>query len=292
MPNEDTRHLAHLCGLADNPNLPVHLLDKLVVMTSGELDAGGDLFGFGGPGTQIPEAADIPAMESTGEVMARRTDLPVETYHQMATDRRLWVRLYLARNPALPESLLWTLADDRAVRPELAWNPNVPLSLLAEIAVTVNLPHILLPRVASATPPELRWLATAKDWQVRALAAMHKKLPQDLVDKLINDPETRVIQALVAAKNPNCPPELLHKLAHRSEPTCPHIAQHPNANAETLVACLRVLPARRHAAKHPNLPAETITELLDDPDLLVAEAAAANPALPRKVMERVLMQSC
>ncbi|ONI83053.1 hypothetical protein ALI144C_18630 [Actinosynnema sp. ALI-1.44] len=291
MPDEDTRYLAHLCGLADNPNLPDHLLDKLVAMTSGELDAGEDL--FGAPRTaHVPEAADIPALETTGEVMARRTDLPVAAYHQMATDRRLWVRLYLARNPALPESLLWTLADDRAVRPELAWNPNVPLRLLAEIAVTAAIPPVLLPRVASAAPAELRWLATSEHWQVRALAAPHPDLPTHLTDKLIDDQEISVVQALVAAKNPRCSTELLHELAQRSPAVCPHIAQHPNASAETLMLCLRVLPARRHAAKHPNLPAGTITDLLDDPDLLVAEAAAANPALPRKVMERVLLESC
>nr|WP_052477834.1 hypothetical protein [Kibdelosporangium sp. MJ126-NF4]CEL14348.1 FOG: HEAT repeat [Kibdelosporangium sp. MJ126-NF4]CTQ88715.1 FOG: HEAT repeat [Kibdelosporangium sp. MJ126-NF4] len=290
MPDEDTRYLAHLCGLADNPNLPGHLLDKLVAMTSGELDAAQDLFGV--PKWDIPEAADIPAIESTGEVMARRTDLSADTYHQLAADRRLWVRLHLARNPALPESLLWALADDRAVRPELAWNPSVPLRLLGEIAVTAKLPHILLPRVASATTSELRWLAASPDWQVRALAAVRRDLPKDVVDRLIEDPEIAVVQALVAAKNPRCSPTLLHELAQRAASACPHIAQHPNARVDTLIACLRVLPARRHAARHPNLPPDMITELLDDVDLLVAEAAAANPALPPKIMEAVLAESC
>lgn len=290
MPDEDTRYLAHLCGLADNPNLPGHLLDKLVAVTSGELDTGPDLFGL--PELDIPEAADIPAVESTGEVMARRTDLAPETYHLLALDKRLWVRLYLARNPALPESLLWTLAEDRAVRPELAWNPAVPLALLAELATSVTLPHILLPRVAAATVAEVEWLVASPDWQVRALAALRDDLPRELAHRLVADPHVAVVQVLVAAKSPHCSAALLRDLALRVESACPHVAQHPNADAETVLACLRVPAARRHAARHPNLPPHVVTELLDDADLLVAEAAAANPALPRKIMEAVLLQSC
>ncbi|CAM3810713.1 hypothetical protein KIPE111705_26150 [Kibdelosporangium persicum] len=287
MADED-RYLAHLCGLADNPNLPEHLLDKLVAVTSGELDAGEDLFGV--PRTEVPEMADAPAIESTGEVLARRTDLPEWVYHQLATDKRLWVRLYLARNPAVPEGLLWTLADDRAVRPELAWNPVVPVELLAEIATTADLPPVLLPRVAAANPAELRSLAASPSWQVRALVGLHDNLPRDVVDRLIADPDLPVVQALVAAKNPRCSPALLHSLARRAEAVCPQIAQHPNTDADTLMLCLRVPAARRHAARHPNLPPDVATGLLDDPDLLVAEAAAANPALPRKIMEAVLAE--
>jgi hypothetical protein len=37
-------------------------------------------------------------------------------------------------------------------------------------------------------------------------------------------------------------------------------------------------------ARHPALPAATIAELVDDSDGHVAEAAAANPSLPRPAM--------
>ncbi|MFC0104842.1 hypothetical protein [Kibdelosporangium aridum] len=288
MPDED-RYLAHLCGLADNPNLPEHLLDKLVAVTSGELDTGPDL--FGAPTLDMSDLADAPVVESAGEAMARRTDLPAATYEQLMGDNRIWVRLYLARNPALPESLLWTLAKDRAVRPELAWNPAVPLKLLCEIAASVKLPQVLLPRIAEANKTELRFLASSRAWQVRALIALHTALPRDVIERLLNDPELRVVHALVAAKNPHCSSAFLHDLLERAEAAAPQIAQHPNAEASTLMRCLRMPAARRHAARHPNLPAEMITELLDDPDLLVAEAAAANPALPTKIMEAVLAEA-
>lgn len=289
MPDED-RYLAHLCGLADNPNLPVHLLDKLVAVTSGELDTGPDL--FGAPDLAMPDLADVPAMDPAGDIMARRIDLPAWTYEQLAKDERRWVRLYLARNPAVPESLLWTLAEDNAVRPELAWNPAVPLKLLSELAVTIPLPQVLLPRIGAATRTELRLLAASPAWQVRALVAYRKTLPKDVADRLIADPELPVVQALVAAKNPDCSPALLHDLVQRSKSTCPQVAEHPNTEAETLMICLGVPDARRHAARHPHLPSHVITELLEDPDLLVAEAAAANPALPTKIMEAVLAASC
>lgn len=288
MPDED-RYLAHLCGLADNPNLPGHLLDKLVAVTSGELDTGPDL--FGAPTLDMSDLADAPVIETVAETMARRTDLPEATYEQLVTDDRLWVRLYLSRNPAVPEHLLWTLANDRAVRPELAWNPTVPLKLLSDIAVSVKLPHVLLPRIASANRAELRLLASSRAWQIRALVAPHTGLPRDVISRLVADPEPRVVHALVAAKNPHCSPALLHDLVQRAGSTSPQVAQHPNTEADTLMLCLRTQPARRHAARHPNLPSEVITDLLDDPDLLVAEAAAANPALPTKIMEAVLAEA-
>lgn len=52
--------------------------------------------------------------------------------------------------------------------------------------------------------------------------------------------------------------------------------------------CLRDHQARPVAARHPALPAATITALLEDPDYRVAEAAAANPSLPRPAMLTLL----
>ncbi len=66
------------------------------------------------------------------------------------------------------------------------------------------------------------------------------------------------------------------------------IAAHPNADAATLLLCLRDDQARPIAARHPALPAATIVELVDDSDERVAEATAANPSLPLAAMQALL----
>lgn len=62
------------------------------------------------------------------------------------------------------------------------------------------------------------------------------------------------------------------------------IAEHPNAPAEALLACLADEQARPIAASHPALPAQTIIQLLTDANTSVAAAAAANPSLPEAAM--------
>ncbi|MFI1104564.1 hypothetical protein [Streptomyces melanogenes] len=43
--------------------------------------------------------------------------------------------------------------------------------------------------------------------------------------------------------------------------------------------------------RHPNITAELLVHLLADPDLKVADDAAANPALPRARMDHILTEA-
>jgi hypothetical protein len=248
--------------------------------------------------------------------LASRTDLPHRAYEQLAKDHIPGVRYSVAANSSVRESLLRELAagdPDQEMRRQLAHNPVVPLDLLMSLAATTRIGPTLVARIDTATDAELRTLAAATTKQVRMLVAQRPDLPVDLVHLLADDDETMVVKSIVpnpaitgerlrelvarhgprlyprAARNPNCPPDLLHDMAQDGElgrRAYVTIAGHPNANADTLLLCLRDPMARRHAATHPNLPPETVVELLDDPE--AAEAAAANPALPVRVMAELL----
>ena len=246
--------------------------------------------------------------------IAERTDLPPGLLTVLADDDENAVRAGVAANPACPTQLLRTLALERTtvVRRAVALNPQVPLDLLYDLAAHTRLNlRAGIPRIENATFDQIRGLARSRVAQVRALAASRTDLPEDLVKTLADDPDAGVAKQLAdhpsldaddvrllvarhgpriysaAARNPNCPPELLHTMA-RNSATVPEalreIARHPAAEPRTLVLCLTDHQARPFAAAHPRLPTDTLTALLDDPDWAVANNAAANPSLPAETM--------
>lgn len=249
--------------------------------------------------------------------VAERQDLPAEVYRRLALDRIPSVRGAVAANPAIGESLIRLMAgdDNDEVRRRLAHNPNVPLDVLAAIAPVTSIGATLLPRIAAATPDEITQLARSPVAAVRMLLAERPDLPAAIVNLLAEDPDAKVLKSLApnptlteqqlrtmvaghgarviarVARNATCSPGLLYDLAAHVpavQKAYRVIASHPNANAATLMLCLLDQQARPVAARHPALPAATIAELLDDPDGRVAEAAAANPSLPRAAMQILL----
>jgi hypothetical protein len=167
------------------------------------------------------------------------------------------------------------------VHRRLAHNPAVPLDVLTGILPTADVGVTLLPRIAAASPDEVAQLAASADPVLRMLVATRRDLPSDIVEKLAQDPDTKVVRA-VAAHPGLGEQRLLDMAAHRE------LAAHPDATAATLLCCLDVPAARPIAARHPALPPATITELLDDPDESVRRASAANPALPRHAARALL----
>ncbi|MFI7430798.1 hypothetical protein ACIBPB_27765 [Micromonospora sp. NPDC049836] len=245
--------------------------------------------------------------------LAVRTDLPQDAYRALAQDPTPGIRGDVAANPAVDEALIRAMADDTTydVRRRLAHHPAVPLDVLVALATSAKIGPTLLPRIAAATPAEIGDLAASPVPAVRMLLAARPDLPRQIIDQLADDHDAKVLSAVASnpalsgaqlrtmvaahgpriaarvAGNPACPPDLLTQLARQAPPVrraLRHIAAHPNAPAEALVACLADERARRIAASHPALPAQTIIQLLADADTYVAAAAAANPSLPEAVM--------
>ncbi|GHJ42861.1 hypothetical protein Cs7R123_02030 [Catellatospora sp. TT07R-123] len=248
--------------------------------------------------------------------LAGRQDLPRATYLALAQDPVAGVRGDLAENPAIGEDLMRAMAEDDThdVRRRLAHNPAVPLDVLIRLAEVVKVGAAMLPRIAAATPAELRELAASAAGGARMLAAAHPGLPHDLVDRFATDRDARVVKAVApnpaltelqlramltehgprvaaaVARNPACPPSVLTDIARRTPAVSKalrNIAVHDGAPADALLACLTDERARWLAAGHPALRAETVIALLADDDLGVAARAAANPALPGRVMSEL-----
>lgn len=249
--------------------------------------------------------------------LANRRDLSPEAYQRLANDPEPSVRGNVAANPAISERLIRRVARDTTddVRRRLAGNPAIPLDVLTHIASTARIGATVLPRIAAATPGEVEQLSRSPVAAVRMALAERADLPASVVHLLAEDPDAKVLKALapnpmltneqlrsmlakhggrVAARvaaNPTCSPDLLRELATQGPPVQKAyriVAAHPNADGPTLVRCLRDPQARPIAARHPALPVGVLAELVDDPDEGVAEAAAANPSLPRHAMEHLL----
>jgi hypothetical protein len=249
--------------------------------------------------------------------LAARPDLPPQICARLADDPAPGVRADLAKNPVIGEAVMRALATDPSpdVRSSVALNPNVPLDLLTALADTAKIGSTLLPRIAAASPAEVKDLAKSPHPGVRMLVAERRDLPAEIRDVLAVDPDAKVLKSIaghpglsaaqlrsmvdrhgvrVAAKvaaNPDTPPALLEELT-RHEPPVQKVfrvvARHRNATPLALLACLADRQARPIAAKHAALPPDVLVELLADDDWQVVEAAAANPVLPLAVMAELV----
>lgn len=251
--------------------------------------------------------------------LAARPNLPAEVYRRLAADPVPGVRADLAGNPAIDVALMRILADDRdhGVRRGLTGNPYVPLDVLVHLADDTRIGATLLPRIAAASPGEIRQLAQSPNPAVRMLVGQRRDLPPEIRDALAGDVDAKVaksvaphpgltevqLRAMVdrhgvrvlakVAANPDASPALLEHLTRHEPPAQKafrEIARHRNATARALLACLVDRQARPIAAGHPTLPPPVIVELLTEADSQVVEAAAANPALPLAVMSDFVPQ--
>ncbi|MEU9167571.1 hypothetical protein AB0D34_07200 [Streptomyces sp. NPDC048420] len=264
------------------------------------------------PTEAVVRFAEHPSTLLRGRLAARR-DLPPEVRARLADDPEPDVRAVLAENPGTEDALIRMLATDSGydVQRRLAHNPRVPLDVLSRLAGTVKIGPDLLPRIAAASPAEVKELSRSSNPAVRMLLAERRDLPAEIRDALAADPDAKVVKSIAphpglseaqlrsmverhgvrviskVATNPDASPALLEDLT-RHVPPVPkafrEIAQHSNATGPALLACLADRRARPLAAGHPALPPPVIVELLADDDCRVAEAAAANPSLPPAVM--------
>ncbi|MGW6688254.1 hypothetical protein [Streptomyces sp. NPDC054961] len=197
----------------------------------------------------------------------------------------------------------------------LARHPLLPLDVLMPMAEPDRMGPDPLPRICAATPDELAELSASARPGVRMLVAQRRDLPARLRDALADDPDAAVakavashpglredrLRAMVArygvqvlarvAANPDAPPALLEDLVRHDPPArrvFREVVVHPNATEAALLPCLHDPKAQVHAARHPALSPPVLVDLLTHPSPDVAESAAANPSLPRAVMEELL----
>jgi hypothetical protein len=226
-----------------------------------------------------------------------------------------WNRERAAADPALPSEWVATLAADPSPRVRLAVSTRPELTEAQRAAID----YPILP--ADATPP-LDWVLAAGPAELdrcvrsahpalRRSAAGHPDLPADLLAALTADPDP-VVRSLLCSHQQHVPGDLvLHTylttgdddlLRHPALPRTDlaRLADDPDPRARALVALDPAAPpalieqlsrdpselVRAAMAADGRLPQARLLELLDDP--ATAEAAAANPGLPARVVTRLL----
>jgi hypothetical protein len=159
----------------------------------------------------------------------------------------------------------------------------------------------------------VRWVGSVNPL-LRRRAACHPELPAEFVAALADDPDLGV-RVLLAQHHPDAPPELLLRcyleyhgcgrerlaelprfpadglaaFAGHSDPAVRRLVGLDPLAAPDLIERLSADPdatVREAMATCPRLPAARLVALLGDPEL--AEAAAANPALPVDQWDRIL----
>ncbi|GIF37129.1 hypothetical protein BC793_101174 [Actinoplanes xinjiangensis] len=226
-----------------------------------------------------------------------------------------WNRERAATDPALPAEWITTLAADPSPRVRLAVSTRPELTEAQRAAIDYPvLPADATPAldwVLAAGPAELDRCVRSAHPVLRRSAACHPDLPADLLAALTADPDPAV-RALLCSHQAHVPGELVLDtyLATGDEDLLRHpafsgtglarLADDPSPEARALVALDPAAPpelidrlsrdpstaVRRAMATDPRLPQPRLLELLDDPP--TAEAAAANPALPARVITRLL----
>jgi hypothetical protein len=226
-----------------------------------------------------------------------------------------WNRERAAADPALPASWVTMLAADPSPRVRLAVSTRPELSEAERAAIDYPVlpagPTPVLDWVLASGPAELERCVRSAHPALRRSAACHPDLPADLLAALTADPDPAV-RVLLCSHQAHAPGDLvLHiylatgdddLLRHPAFPRTglARLADDPAPAARAVVALDPAAPpalidrlshdaadeVRRAMAADPRLPAARLLALLDDPS--TAEAAAANPGLPARVVSRLL----
>lgn len=260
-----------LDGLAENPALPAALLSRLVEVADGVL------------ALSLARRSDLSAVHARALLARGAPDVVAALLEEG------WVRP--SDVPTSDPLMALVVAEHPDASPELV------RSLAAHPDPVIRL---RLARSAHRLSADVVFdLARDQDEQVVAELAMRHVLPEAdpcavaapeltaaQIRELVSRRGPRVYASV--ARNPQCPPDLLHLMAERAVEAEVHraIVRHPRASGATLLLCLEDPQARHWAAGHPNLPVEKILEMLGSE--FTARPAAANPSLPVEVMEQLL----
>ncbi|MEW2403170.1 hypothetical protein [Streptomyces sp. NPDC046862] len=254
------------------------------------------------------------------ELVLRRCLLTRTTAERLVSSEDDGERGAVALNPSLPADLVDRLARDpeHEVRRAVSVRPELTEEQRAAIDYRVEPQERLTPldwvRALPDDHEALRRCATSAHIWLRRSAAVHPRLPSDLVTRLAADDDFAV-RLLTCEFQPSAPAEAvlgvflewkgitrgellgkpqfprrgLARYADHDDPALRVLAVHdPDAAPELIERLSRDQSGvlRSAAASDPRLSPERIEELLTDPG--AARSAAANPVLPVEVMHRWL----
>ena len=301
--------MAIWAGIAANVNCPSRMLRDLArVMDTGTRRNAHTNAAC--PQDVVAAAMVDPSDMVALEAAARNPNCFGAVLERLAAKGSDGVRLAVASSPHCPPRALGRLAGvDRAdIRKAVAANPSCPPDVAAGLCEDFDesvreaaADHNLVPG------DSIRGLARSSDGDVRAMVAQHPACPSDVLAVLASDASD--LTALAAMSHPSCPPEAISQPGAvyddydiiecvAANPACPpevlqRLSEHPaedvRAAAARNVSCpapvLRRLGSdsceyvRAAVARHLSSPPKTLRRLADDPDVSVAELAAANPHL-------------
>jgi hypothetical protein len=302
-------------GLAGNPSTPAPVLAALAASMDEEVRRAASsnpstdpartaLLRRAGAGDDLADgdaagplsAADIEALRAAGAfgrlLLARQVALPDEVLTTLASDREPRVRAAAGRHPALPLAALEVLCDDddRMVRVAVAGRavipPGIALRLLDDARLEVR--HALAANPAS--PDEALFALAARAPTLPAVA-MNPRAPASLLATLAaGDAGSR---RLVAA-SPAAPPRLLAALAADGDRDVRKAVAENAATPLTLLAPLARDPdaaVRTAAARRPELPPALLAALAGDDAPAVRFLVAVHPGTPGQALRRLSLDA-
>ncbi|WP_351226203.1 translation initiation factor 2 [Streptomyces sp. NPDC002133] len=248
-------------------------------------------------------------------VLAHNYSTPPAVVALMARSPEPKVRLEVARRKVLARELVGLLAQDPdpRVRTAVSVRPEVTEAERAAIDYAVSVDEDFEPAEYHRSVPAC--YARSAHPLLRRRAAEDPELPADLARLLAEDDDIGV-RVLLAQNHPAAPPQLLlrsyleytgrsrsHLTGLPHFPTAGLAARFADAEDPAVRRLATLDPEldpsladrltrdpdpgiRAAAARHPQLPPERLLALLDDEE--TALDAAANHALPRPVMNRLL----
>lgn len=275
-------------GVAGHLNTPQNALEKLA------LDPDYDLY----------------------KAVALNKNTSTRALEQRATDKDSELLQAIACHPHVSADVLEQLATDYwftywfswvkdmfldLVEKNLDFNPNIPTSLLKELATDPDCENLFLggnlfltgnvwhPLTDSET---LRELGMSQLEYIRFCVAGHPKAPQDVLEKLTLDQDNRVRMAV--ALNKNTPTRALERLVTDGDiQMLQAIACHPHTSAKVLKQLAAVpkddfYQIREVVALNPNTPTSLVEELVLDPAVCsFSMSLAQNPNTPVSVLEQL-----
>ncbi|MFD9705554.1 hypothetical protein [Lentzea sp. NPDC059081] len=241
---------AVLEGLAANPALPGHLLDRLVT---------------------------VPSL---GWTLASRPDLgPEHVRALLELDDPSVVAELLSRGRVVPSDVH---SSDPAVLLALTAHPDCDPALVRSLALHPAARR-RLPAVARVLPADVLELLAA-DPEVAAEVALHHALPPALAESLSRHPAPEVREAV--ASSPHTPAAVLTRLS-AEDALARSLARNPATPAAVAAGLLRHHAARYFLASRTDLPVEVYEQLASEIEPGVLLELAANPAVPEEVARQL-----